>query len=265
MPTYDGQISQVKLPNGNLYEVKDAYARDQIATLSGYTKYLGVTTTDVKTNPSTNPVTIAGAQVTATVGDIVNYGSGEFIWNGAETNPQWQEFGDLSGLGDMAYADTASGTVSGSVSFTNTDQTATVSPAASGDATYEPAGNITTPTISIKTAGGTTTVKNPTAVTVAKTVTAVAPGSTAPSNPVTWCAMGTGTGNTECLNLYQIGYTTGDSITTENVTVKTSDGEYESSQPTFSGTGVRLVTSAISVPTSGSISAPVTVNPDTTP
>ena len=130
MPTYEGQISQIKLPNGNLYEVKDAYARDQIATLSGYTKYLGVTTTDIKTNPSTNPVTIAGAQVTATVGDIVNYESGEFIWNGAETNPQWQEFGDLSGLGALAYKDNATGTFTplGSITtktFTGSSTTST--------------------------------------------------------------------------------------------------------------------------------------------
>lgn len=136
-------------------------------------------------------------------------------------------------------------TPAGTVALTNTNKTATVSKAASGDATYTPAGTVSTPTISVKTAGTTTTVKNPTSVTVAKTVTAVAPGSTAPSNNLTYYAV-----SGETLSLYQLGYTTGASITTADVTVKTGDAAYQSTQPTFSGTGARLVTGNIAVPTS---------------
>ena len=143
---------------------------------------------------------------------------------------------------------TGSTTPEGSVSVntnTTTNKTTIVSAAASGTATYTPAGTIDTPTISVKTAGSTATIKNPTSVTVAKTVTAVAPGTTAPSNNLTYYSV-----NDENLSLYQIGYTTGASITTSNVTVKTGDAEYESTQPSFSGTGVRLVTGNIEVPNS---------------
>ena len=60
----------------------------------------------------------------------------------------------------------------------------------------------------------------------------------------------------ETLSLYQIGYTTGDSITTSDVTVKTGDATYEATAPAFTGTGVRLVTGNIAVPStlSGSFS-----------
>lgn len=138
-------------------------------------------------------------------------------------------------------------TPAGSVGLTTTNKTATVSAAASGDATYTPAGTVAAPTISVKTAGSTTTVKNPTSVTVAKTVVAVAPGATAPANALTYYDV-----SGEVLSLYQLGYTTGASISTSNVTVKTGDAAYQASAPTFTGTGARLVTGNIPVPTSAS-------------
>lgn len=140
-------------------------------------------------------------------------------------------------------------TPSGSVSLTNGNTTATVSPAGSGEATYTPAGNVTAGAITVKTAGSTDTIHNPTKVTVAKTIETAAPSATAPANAITYYAVAN-----ETLSLYQIGYTTGDSITTSDVTVKTGDAAYESANPTFSGTGVRLVTGNISVPTSASFS-----------
>lgn len=139
-------------------------------------------------------------------------------------------------------------TPAGSVSLTNTNKTATVS-TTTGTATYTPGGSVSAPTISVATAGSTTTVKNPTSQTVAKTVTSAAPGATAPANAVTYAAV-----SNEVLSLYQLGYTTGDSITTSNVTVKTGDAAYEASTPSFTGTGVRLVTGNISVPSSASFS-----------
>ena len=77
-------------------------------------------------------------------------------------------------------------TPAGSISLTNSNKTATVSKAASGDATYTPEGTVAAPTISIQTAGSTTTIKNPTSVTVAKTVVTAAPGATAPANNLTY-------------------------------------------------------------------------------
>lgn len=100
---------------------------------------------------------------------------------------------------------------------------------------YKPDGVVSSPTISVKTAGTTTTIKNPTSVNVAKTVVAAAPGATAPANAVTYYNV---TGET--LSLYQLGYTTGASITTSNVTVKTGDAAYQAGTIQFAGIGVKI-------------------------
>lgn len=111
-------ISTITLPTGSTYDIKDAWARDAISELSGATKYIGVTTTALTDGCTTNPITINGQSVTAESGDIANYGSKEFIFNGTA----WQEFGDLSQLGDLAFKDNASGsyTPAGSISVTPT-------------------------------------------------------------------------------------------------------------------------------------------------
>lgn len=136
-------------------------------------------------------------------------------------------------------------TPDGSVALTTTGVTTTVSKAATGTATYTPEGTVAAPTITVATAGSTTTIKNPTAETVAKTVVAAAPGTTAPANNLTYYNV-----SGETLSLYQLGYTTGDSITTANVTVKDGDASYTASAPEFSGTGARLVTASINIPSS---------------
>lgn len=155
---------------------------------------------------------------------------------------------------------TGSFTPAGSVSVstkTTANKTADVS-TTTGTATYTPAGSVSAPTISIDSAGSTTTIKNPTKATVATAVTVAAPGETAPSNALTYYSVAN-----ETLSLYQIGYNTGDSITTSNITVKTGDASYTATQPSFTGTGVHLVTGNIAVPatyeasfsgTSGSVS-----------
>lgn len=143
-----------------------------------------------------------------------------------------------------AFNSTGKFTPSGEIELTTSNKTATVS-TTTGTATYTPGGTVGTPTISVKTAGSTTTIKNPTSVTVAKTVVAAAPGETAPNNSITYYSV-----SNQTLSLYQLGYTTGASITTSNVTVKDGDAEYQSSQPSWTGTGVRLVTGNIAVPTS---------------
>ena len=167
------------------------------------------------------------------------------------TSGNYQPKGTVSQPTFTGSSTTSTGTFTpaGSISLTDTNKTATVSKASSGEATYTPEGSVAAPTISVSSAGSTTTIKNPTAVTVAKTVAAAAPGATAPANSITYYDV---TGET--LSLYQIGYTTGDSITTENTTVKTGDASYTASAPTFTGTGARLVTGNIAVPTSASFS-----------
>ena len=121
-------IKKIKLPGvAEAYDIVDAGARELIAELQSYTDYLGVTTTELSDGSTTNPITIVGESdpVTAVVGNIVNYGSAEFIFNGTA----WAEFGDLSGLGSLAFKNSAEGS-------------------------YTPAGTMTDPTVSI---GGTAT------------------------------------------------------------------------------------------------------------
>ena len=117
---------------GQEYNLKDADARSRISALENYTDYLGVTTTALTDGSDANPITINGEQVTAVVGNIANYGSKEFIFNGSV----WQEFGDLSGLGALAFKDSATGsfTPAGSVSkpaVTVTPTTDTIQPVSS--------------------------------------------------------------------------------------------------------------------------------------
>lgn len=92
-------ISKVQLASGNTYYVKDTEARELIEALGSPTHFLGVTTSVLTDGATTNPIMINEASVTAKSGDIVVYGSAEFIWDGAK----WVLFGDLSSLGDLAY------------------------------------------------------------------------------------------------------------------------------------------------------------------
>lgn len=113
-------LSKVKLPSGTTYYLKDAWAREQLENITQYSKYLGVTTTELVDGQDANPITVGGKSVTAETGNIAIYGDKEFIYNGST----WQEFGDLSALvnqlGDFAYVDSAStsytpeGTITGS-------------------------------------------------------------------------------------------------------------------------------------------------------
>lgn len=247
-------ISQIKLPNGTAYNIKDANARQRIAALESFTTYLGVTTTALTDGATTNPITINNADVTAKTGNIVLYGNKEFIFDGTH----WNQFGDLSSLGTLAYKNTASGsytpagtvsqptftgdtlnstgsfTPAGSVSFTNSNKTAAVSVASSGTATYTPDGTVAAPTISVKTAGSTTTVNSITAVGTLPTM----PTYSVASEVLTITAGSPGTLPTKG----------------SNQVVKTGDAAYQATAPDFTGTGVRLVTGNISVPTSASFS-----------
>lgn len=111
--------------NGNQYMVKDAAARERIAALEGGSYFIGVTTTALADQSTTNPITIDGESVTATNGNIAIYGQKEFIFDGTK----WIEFGDLSTLGALAYKNNASGnyTPAGSVDLSGSQKsTATV-------------------------------------------------------------------------------------------------------------------------------------------
>lgn len=135
-------IKQITLPTGTTYDIVDKGARDLIDQIQSYTEYLGVTTTALTDGATTNPITIGGKSVTAKKGNIANYGAKEFIWNGSA----WQEFGDMSGLGALAYKDSATGSYKpeGSVSqptFTGKSMTST--------GKFTPTGTVGKPTITV--------------------------------------------------------------------------------------------------------------------
>ena len=139
MPNPNPQISQITLPSGSTYDIKDAGARELIEALQSYSEYLGVTTTALSEGATTNPIVIGGENVTAKKGNIANYGAKEFIFNGSA----WQEFGDLSAIGALGYKSSASGsyTPAGTVSqptFSGSEMTAT--------GKFTPAGSVAAPT-----------------------------------------------------------------------------------------------------------------------
>lgn len=113
-------ISQITLPSGTTYDIKDTVAR-QSAT--GGIKLVGTTTTALVDESTTNPIVVDGSSYTAQNQDAVFYEKKEFVFDGTK----WHEFGDMTGLGGLALKDSASGsfTPSGSVSAPNVSVTPT--------------------------------------------------------------------------------------------------------------------------------------------
>lgn len=200
----------------------------------------------------------------------------------------WERFGNtdivLSNLGGLAYKDTASGTYTpaGTIAFTNTNKTAAVSPASSGTATYTPEGTVSQPTFSgdSLTSTGKFTPSGSINVTVNTTTKYVATSATGGGSktagtaasctlPVfstsvvnenltlSWTA-GSFTPNTPTevtlpsfsSQTIATGINTKTFTGTEGDVSVTGTPSGTVSQPTFSGTGKRLVTGNISVPSS---------------
>ena len=164
-------FSKVKLLDGSYAEVKDAVAR---AAIGGATHFIGVTTTALSDGLTISQVTIGSETVTLANGDLMLYGSKEFIFSSADGKVH--ELGDTTGLGALAYKDTASGnfTPQGEVSkpdITVTPTTATIKE-------IDGAGSVTPGSANVPTAVSVTpgSANTPTAV-------SVTPGSagTAPS------------------------------------------------------------------------------------
>lgn len=240
-------IKKITLPSGTTYDIVDQGARDLIDEMSGYTDFLGVTTTALTDGAATNPIKINNVDVTAKKGNIVTYGSAEFIFNGTA----WQLFGDLSGLGDLAFKDTASGTVAVPKTYTTTvtpstttkyvassatgggsatKGTVTVSKASSGTATYTPQGTVGTPTIT---------------VTPSTTTKYVASSSTGGGSVTAGTAASfTATVSNETLTLgWSANTPTAVTLPSfSSQTIATGISSATSSQPSWTGTGARLVT-----------------------
>ena len=97
-------FSKVKLLDGSYAEVYDAVAREAIA---GGTHFIGVTTTPLENGQTIASVLIDGETVTLKNGDLMLYGSKEFIF--ASVDGKVHEFGDMSALKALAYKDSAEG------------------------------------------------------------------------------------------------------------------------------------------------------------
>lgn len=127
MPITPPEVSQITLPSGNSYALKDAQAREDIEILrqsiSGGVSFIGETSTALSDQDTTNPIIINGVSTTVISGNVVYHGTKEFLYDGTK----WIEFGDLGGLGALAYKSSASGsfTPSGSISKPNISVTPT--------------------------------------------------------------------------------------------------------------------------------------------
>lgn len=276
-------ISKITLPSGSQYNFKDTQARADIeavqSAIAGGVTFMGETSTALTDGATASSIVINTNTITAVKGYLVVYQTKEFVYDGSK----WIEMGDLSAFKALAYKDSATGnftpagsvsqptftgdensvsitaadntngnyqpkgtvskpsftgtattstgkfTPEGSVGLTTTNKTATVSKT-TGEATYTPEGSVDAPTISVKTAGSTTTVNSITAVGSLPSLSATVENE---NLTLTWDAGALPTKGA-------------------NTTVKTGDAAYEASAPKFTGTGARLVTGNIPVPTSAS-------------
>ncbi len=74
-------ISKITLPSGNTYDIKDAAAREAIASLSGGSYFLGVSETPIIDQSTTSPIYVNGEYVYPVNGNMAIYGSKEFVWS----------------------------------------------------------------------------------------------------------------------------------------------------------------------------------------
>lgn len=110
--------------------------------LSSAMHFLGVTTTKIADASTTNPIIINGESVTAKAGDVVLYGSKEFVW----TSSAWEELGDEGSHALKSITITGTDGLEGGGSLeqnrtishsdvTRSDTTSTATPAAKGEFT----------------------------------------------------------------------------------------------------------------------------------
>lgn len=119
-------ISEITLPSGATYDIKDATARHEINILKGSNTgamhYAGVTTTALADGSNTSPIKINNADYMPLNGDVVIYNSLELVWSTSDN--KWHEFGSTGSLKGLAFKDSAS-------------------------ASYTPTGSVSAPTVSV--------------------------------------------------------------------------------------------------------------------
>ena len=240
-------ISKLTMPSGTSYDIKDATAREAIANLQNTENILA---TDAASTPygvtwDDDGTTITGTLVASseTVKKIylvpASHPSSpdqnifdEYLTLKVGSSYSWEKFGstqiDLSGLGSLAYKDSATGsyTPTGSVS----------QPSFTGNA-VTPSGTVSAPVISIASAGATESIAPVASVGALPNLTMTV------SNENLTFAWDSGA-------LPSLG---------TPISVKTSDATYEAAAPTFSGTEF-TPSGTVSQPSFTGSSATITVS-----
>ena len=140
-------ISQITLPSGTTYNLKDAWARTQIQAITGGSAivFKGVSSTAITDGGNENP-TVDGTVVTAkSTGDLYFYEYEEFIYG---DDSKWHSLGpQMTLFGDLAYKDAVNvkydKTTSITSTFTGTAGDVTITTAANNSGNYTPSGTIT--------------------------------------------------------------------------------------------------------------------------
>ena len=243
MPETKLYLSQITLPDGHTYDLKDAEARaliDQIIggslafikSTNAATTPEGVTWTDGQTvitgtlQPSESTqgkIYLVPAKNTAQKDIFAEYTTVVISGAGTEQDPYvyiWERLGDteidFSSLGALAYKSSASG----SITFTTADSAAFSNGAATVSATYTPAGSVSTPTITVTPATANVDVK--------KTAGSVSAGSAASFTRGTFSG-GSFTQGTDQFTAPQL--TT--SVSGEVLTISFSQGSFTQGQDSF--------------------------------
>jgi hypothetical protein len=87
------------------FDLQDAGARELIAALGNAVKWLGVTTTELVDNVTTDPdIVVGGETKTADAGGMAQYEGEEFVYDGTK----WQSIGK-NNFGALAFKNSASG------------------------------------------------------------------------------------------------------------------------------------------------------------
>lgn len=262
-------ISRVDLPNGVTYVIKDAEARELIESIvAGGVSYIGETTTNLTDGGTDNPITIGGKSVTVVSGNLVTKNAKEFLFDGTT----WHEVGDLSkfdDLGDWAYVDSGSVTHTPAGSVSQPTFTGTKVQLAG---TTTAAGSVSQPTFSNGAITGSGTVAVPTSAATTVKTSAKSTVSVAASGTTTYQPAGTVSNIAVTLGTKSVNSMNSDGVTpawtatvneaTETLSFTWNAGSMPTStpttvgsgtvtsytQPTFTGTAVRLQTDS-NVPT----------------
>lgn len=116
----------------------EAAVADAVSGLSGAMHYIGTSTSEITDGGTQNP-TISGYSGTAkTAGNVVIYGSKEFVWNGSA----WEEFGDEGSYALKTVSVTGTGALSGGGTLTES-RTITHNTSGATAGTYGPGNDVT--------------------------------------------------------------------------------------------------------------------------